>query len=363
MHCQSTKEPEITQAVSNGHPRSVLALMSPEEIAVLPKSVIIQLSSPAPEGDRRRQMKPVVIAMTANGFEPERMYELVRSMYEVTFTNQEIWSFIKWSLKHKDKWKPSGEFVGSEHTPTRRELSKEERVANAEKFLAGFRCTPDDLIAKSKVRIPSDPTETACLYLYHMYSLADLLNLVLDYKLDKDGKPHPYGAGITRSVYQWRMLIDRDGVPHSDAGCKFRLNPVRPANLSSAVWRDWCGSGYEGAYTNGDVEQAAYVMLESDLLSMDIQASVLGKLPLPIKAIIDTGNRSLHGNVALTSGAEQARAILNELYVLGFDSNPSISCLERLPGDIRVIGARDHTGTEHRLLYLSPKPTKEPIFT
>jgi hypothetical protein len=92
-----------------------------------------------------------------------------------------------------------------------------------------------------------------------------------------------------------------------------------------------------------------------------MQASVLAKLPLPIKAIIDTGNKSLHADVELNGGAEQGRAILNELYTLGFDTNPSISCLERMPGSIRKIGARDESGTQQRLLYLNPEPKKEPI--
>jgi hypothetical protein len=352
---------ELDPPQGQNHNGSTLAELLPEEIAVLPKKVLVELSAPAAEGDRRRQMKPVVISMVANGFASERIFALVREMYEASFTSKEIRDFIQWAVQHKDRWTSTGKFVPGS-APVRRTLTNEERIANAEKFLAGFRCTADDLVAHSKVLVAGEASGMACLYLYWKYKLSDLINVVLDFKLDSSGRPSPYGPGITRSVYQWRRHIDQDGVPHSNAGCKYRLNPVRPANLGKDGYTAWRGSGYQGAYTNGDIERVIYVMAESDLLSMDIQASMLAKLPLAISSIVDTGGKSLHADILLTRGAEEGRTILNDLYALGFDSNTSSpSSLERMPGDIRKIGARDGAGTEQRLLYLNPQPTGDPI--
>jgi hypothetical protein len=125
---------------------------------------------------------------------------------------------------------------------------------------------------------------------------------------------------------------------------------------------DWVGGGYGGSYTGGDIERVIFVMAESDLLPIDVQASMLAKLPLKISSILDTGGKSLHADILLTDGVSEGRAILEQLCELGFDSNPAYPCaLERMPGDIRVLGARDAAGTEQRLLYLNPQPTGAPI--
>jgi hypothetical protein len=347
----------------NGH-GSILAKLSPEEIKVLPKSIIVELAAPAGEGDRRRQMKPVVISMIANGFSPERAYQLVREMYESSFTNKEIWDFVTWAKKNENRWTPTEAYIASGNRPAaRRTLSAEERLGNAEKFLSGFQCTEQDIISWSKAPVDGSPSDIAKRLLKAEYSLADLLNVVTEFKLATDGKPTPYGAGVTRSVYQWRRWIDANGVPESDAGCKYRINPVRPANLKIDVpFKDWCGSGYAGFFMDVDIERCVYVMVESDLLPMDIQLSVLAKLPIPISSILDTAGRSYHAKVRLTGGVSEGRELLQRLYILGFDAeNSSPSRLGRMPGSVRKLGARDPSGTMQRLIYLNPEPEGKPI--
>jgi hypothetical protein len=366
MQVLLTHEPVVEQVKNgNGH-GSILAALSPEEIKVLPKAIIVELSCPAGEGDRRRQMKPVVINMVANGFEPERVYQLVREMYERSFTDKEIWDFVVWASKYKERWTSTEEFRRSGKSSERRTLSTEERLANAERFLNGFRCTEADIVSRSPLPIDGD---MARQLLITEYSLADLLNVVTDFKLAADGKPCPYGPGVTRSVYQWRRWIADNGVPVSAAGTKYRINPVRPVNLVPCTkvgvaqqGTDWCGSGYGGSFTDGDAERCIYTMVESDLLPMDIQLSVMAKLPIRISSILDTGNRSYHAKVRLTGGVEEARSLLQQLYVVGFDSeNSNPSRLERMPGSMRIIGARNAVGTMQRLLYLNPQPTGTPI--
>jgi hypothetical protein len=324
MQVYLTHEPVVEQLKNgNGH-GSILAALSPEEIRVLPKSIIVELSCPAGEGDRRRQMKPVAIAMIANGFEPERVFQLVREMYESSFTSKEIWDFIRWADQRKERWTPTEAFASRSGNHTgRRTLSPEERIANAEKFLNGFRCTEADIVSRSPLVIEADSAAARQL-LVTEYSRADLINIVTEYKMSSDGKPCPYGPGVTRSVYQWRRWIADNGVPTSAAGCKYRINPVRPANLKADVnWSDWCGSGYRGSFMDGDTERCLYTMLESDLLPMDVQLSVLAKLPVKTASVLDTGNKSYHAKVLLTGGIEEARSLLKQLYVVGFDSENS----------------------------------------
>jgi hypothetical protein len=342
---------------------SILAELSTEEIEKLPKGTIVKLSCPAGEGERRSQIKRILGPMAGNGFSADRMFEILRPMYDTSFGNGELRSLIKWYVQHKDRFTPNGQFSSeSGQSPaTKRDLSKEERIENAERFLNGFLWTPDQLAAASKIPIYGEPRDVACLYVATKYRLTDLLNVVLDFKLNKEGKPSPYGPGVTRSVFQWRRSISEHGVPHSDAGCKYRINPVRPV-LGKDGYAAWHGSGYGGSYTDGDIDRVIYVMGESDILSLDMQTSVLAKLPLRISSVTDTGGRGLHAGIALLGGAEEGRAILQRLYTLGFDrDNGSPSRLERMPGDIRILGARDEGGTEQRLLYLDPEPSGGPI--
>jgi hypothetical protein len=360
MRVHLAKVPELDQA--ERVKRSGLAELSPEEIKVLPKGILVELSVPAGEGDRRRQMKPVVINMIANGFSPERVFQLVRGMYEDSFTSKEIWDFIIWAERYKERWTPTEAYIASGNRPTtHRTLSVEERLSNADKFLKEFRCTEADVASWSP--LPIDPSDVASQLLKAEYSLADLLNIVTEYKLAADGKPCPYGSGVTRSVYQWRRWIDANGVPESDAGCKYRINPVRPTNLKIDVpSSDWAGSGYAGCFMDVDTERCIYVMVESDLLPMNVQLSVLAKLPMPISSILDTAGRSYHAKVRLTGGVAEGRELLQRLYVLGFDSeNGNPSRLERMPGSVRKLGARDPSGTMQRLIYLDPQPTGTPI--
>ena len=113
---------------------------------------------------------------------------------------------------------------------------------------------------------------------------------------------------------------------------------------------------------DGDTERCVYVMVESDLLPMDVQLSVMAKLPVRISSILDTGNRSYHAKARLTGGVEEARSLLKQLYVVGFDSeNSNPSRLERMPGSLRTIGARGAAGTMQKLLYLNPEPEGKPI--
>jgi hypothetical protein len=117
---------------------------------------------------------------------------------------------------------------------------------------------------------------------------------------------------------------------------------------------------------DANVTAFRFALLESDKLPIELQLSLLAKLPLPIAAILSSGGRSVHAWVmADVPDAEDYRAtvagmleILARFGVDGKNKNPSR--LSRLPGARREIGAV-HDGLQ-RLLYLNPKPDGKAIF-
>jgi hypothetical protein len=132
-------------------------------------------------------------------------------------------------------------------------------------------------------------------------------------------------------------------------------------------------SGANATITDADVTAHRFFLLESDVLPLDMQLSVLAQLPLPIAAIITSGGRSLHAWVkvdcqdAASYGATVGQ-ILRTLAHFGFDrANKNPGRASRLPGALRTY--RDKSKPEpqgrdprQRLLYLNPEPTTNPIF-
>jgi RecA-family ATPase len=94
---------------------------------------------------------------------------------------------------------------------------------------------------------------------------------------------------------------------------------------------------------------------------MDLQLSLLARLPLPINAILTSGGKSVHAWVRVNcKTVETYRTKVNELLALlksfGIDqSNKNPSRLSRLPGAARKIGAGEDG--RQRLLYLAPDRT------
>jgi len=108
-----------------------------------------------------------------------------------------------------------------------------------------------------------------------------------------------------------------------------------------------------------------FALIECDGAPLELQMSLLAKLPLPIAAILTSGGRSLHAWVKIDAqNAEDYRntvaqmlSILAKFGVDGKNKNPSR--LSRLPGVVRAIGA---TGDgRQRLLYLDPSPIQKKI--
>jgi hypothetical protein len=110
------------------------------------------------------------------------------------------------------------------------------------------------------------------------------------------------------------------------------------------------------------------VLLESDILPYDVALSVYAKVALPILSIVDSVGRGPHAHVLIQATdavdyAAKVRLIFELLSPLGIDAgNGNPSRYSRLPGAIRIIGAREGASVQE-LLYLAPEPRKEGIFT
>jgi hypothetical protein len=225
-------------------------------------------------------------------------------------------------------------------------------AAAVEKFLKGFRCSEVDLREASPLRPPDDWTKGAVALLENLYKPGEKINFVTAFTKagTKDGttKANPNGNGET---VERDALLDRWhnlGMPRSDAGGWFRMNPVDGAGV-----------------TDSSVTAYRFALVECDSSPLDLQLSFFARLALPVSAILASGGRSLHAWAqvdALTSAEYQATvarlfALLARFGVDGKNKNPSR--LSRLPGVIRTIGALGDG--RQRLLYLNPAPQQKPI--
>jgi hypothetical protein len=169
------------------------------------------------------------------------------------------------------------------------------------------------------------------------------VNIIADHF---EGKP--VGAGQTKTREEWMRQFREHGAPQCPAGAWFRFNPVKEK-----------GSGKGGAVCDSDVTAYRFLLIESDKLPRELQLSFLGKLRLPVAALISSGRRSIHCLIKMDCTdadeyREQSRRILKMLRPYGFDpATGNASRMARLPGATRQIGANE--SGEQRLLFFSPE--------
>jgi hypothetical protein len=322
-----------------------------------------ELASPAPPGHRHEQIKKVVLPLMAAGLIPEAVFAQLRGMYPSDVTNREIQDLINWAASKNPQpcghnWKARNyQAQNFQRVVTPERLTAEEAVANAEKWLGDFRCNECDLWHLSPWRSLEDWRLDPLMLFAALYRKEECINVVTDFTIEeKDGvsKANPKGAGRTLVRDDWMRYIRDQGPPESRAGAWIRSNPVKKR-----------GSGKDGAITDADVTSYRFCLLESDALPIDLQLSLLARLPLPVAAIITSGGRSVHAWIMLNCSNEQEyRAKVDRIYTLlarfGLcPSNKNPSRLSRLPGAQREIGK--HGDGAQRLLYLNDEPSEAPI--
>ena len=293
-------------------------------------------------GARHGQMIRVAVSLIGNGLSPEAVFIELRGKYDHTVADAEIRGVIKWALAKNPQ--PSG--YGNRYhfnSPTPRPalpVTAESATAAVERFLKGFRCDEADLWHVSPWRPLEDPAFDALPILAGLFYGDELVNICLE-----------HGVGITKTRDAWMANVRDDGAPSGSIGCMFRPNPVTGTP-----------TGDKGGWTDKDITAHRFAVVESDLLPLVLQLSVIARLPLPVAAIIFSGGKSYHAliRVDAVDTVEYRRDVgrmLALLRPLGFDqSTGNPSRMSRLPGAMRG---------EHmqKLLYLNPDATGEtPIF-
>lgn len=205
--------------------------------------------------------------------------------------------------------------------------------------------TEADLWDSSPVRLFDEPAADAVLLLENRYDGNDFL-----WAADR----HEPGTPSTiRSVCEWIMLI---------TASKIKLPPffiINPLSGLPAPKKSGEGITYRG---DDNIKRFRYCLAEFDNLSREDQIKFWSACKLPIRALIDSGNKSIHALIdiqklanvqTLTDWSAHIKGRLyNQILVpMGVDaacSNPSR--LSRLPGHYR-----EEKKSFQKLLWLSPK--------
>ena len=328
-------------------------------VIYIPRATREKLAAPAAEGGRHEQAKAIALSLASQGLGPSAVFAQLRDTYPADVTDRELGDIVRWADAHKRQpCRPGGRTTS---LPVRRvrpapasapARTPETMLANAERFLGGFRAEEADLWDRSPIRPPEDWRQGAAALLEALYGEDARINILSEHTVNEEGKACPTGTGITCSHGDWLDRLARaGGPPESAAGAWFRPNPVR---------KFW-GQGKKGAYTDADTKVCRFLLVESDKLPLDLQLSLLARLPLPVAAITTSAGRSVQGLVRLRNEPDlnahraRAKALLQKLAPLGFDlANANPSRLARLPGALRTIQASGDG--RQRLLYLNPAP-------
>jgi len=205
--------------------------------------------------------------------------------------------------------------------------------------------TEADLWESSPIRLMGEPAADAVLLMENLYDGNDFL-----WAADR----HEPGTPSTiRPVCEWISLIT--------AG-KIELPPffiINPLTGLPAPKKSGDGITYRG---DDNIKRFRYCLAEFDNLSREDQIKFWSACKLPIRALIDSGNKSIHAIIDVPKLAtvqnltDWATHIKGRLYSqilvpMGVDaacSNPSR--LSRLPGHYR-----EEKKSFQKLLWLSPK--------
>jgi hypothetical protein len=297
----------------------------------IPPRTRLELACPAAPGSRHAQMVKVAVPLIGNGLSPEAVFAELRGKYDHSVTDSEIRGVVKWACGRNPKSSGYGNRYHNSSAPRPAPITVASATAAVERFLKGFRCDEADLFHVSPWRPLEDPAFDALPILAGLYHADELLNMCAE-----------HGVGVTQSRDAWMRSVRDNGAPSGSIGCMFRPNPVSGAP-----------TGDNGGWTDADVTNHRFSVLESDLLPLELQLAVIARLPLPIAAIIFSGSKSYHALVRVNAPdavayRKDVGRMLTLLRPLGFDTgtgNPSR--MSRLPGAWR--GEK-----QQRLFYLNP---------
>ena len=329
----------------------------------IPRKTLDELATSHPEGTRHEAIIKIAMSLVGNRLPVDAVFATIRPQFSAEKTDKEIRDVIAWCQSrnptpsvprngavngHSVIVATNGRHYGT-NAPAKPQAApavEASPIELVEDFLDGHRETVESTLARSPLQIRGFETHATELFAA-LYQPEDKLNIVCKFTQDAKGKANPSGGGKTMLRDEWITRFKEQGAPTSEAGAWLRPNPCQD------------GSGKNGAIMDADISRHDFLLLESDVLSVEHQLAMFALLKLPIAAIITSGGKSIHAWLRLVAPSEAdytatATRIFAALKPFGFDqSNRNPSRLSRLPGGVRKIRAVGEGRQE--LLYLNPK--------
>lgn len=246
-----------------------------------------ELTSPAPVGQRHEQAKRIACSLVGQGLSADTVFAQCRAMYGPDVTDREIVDVIRWASGRN--FTPCTPRTRSRWTPSPAPAKPVDPVANITKFLGDFRFGECDLWHVSLWRPLEDWRFDSLMFLAGMYHAGELVNIVIEHEITDKGKANPSGYGQTVERDAAMRLIRDGGTPQSDAGAWVRMNPVDGKGIGDA-----------------NVTAYRFALIEFDAVTMDLQLSLLARLPLPVNAILTSGGKSVHAWVRVNARSAEA---------------------------------------------------------
>jgi hypothetical protein len=201
--------------------------------------------------------------------------------------------------------------------------------------------TIEDIMAKSPIPLDFPEEEAAWRALEALYSPDDLIYI--------GGNKFPGELGETiRPVSEWIGMF-------KSAPPSWPHIMVNPLTGKPAPKKDGSGETYRG---DGNIASFRHAVVEMDATSIEDQLAFWSWAALPVRALVMSGGKSIHGwvDVSCASAEEWEREVENELFPgylfpLGCDKSCSNeSRLSRMPGHFRI-----DKGALQKLIWLSPE--------
>lgn len=310
-----------------------------------------KIAENTPKGQRHQTAKEIAVSMAGDGNSEMEMFSVLRGKFEPDVTDGELQNIVVWAAQRPGLLpsRAAGGYYAPPRPPPTRPPEKPSRSPEEQTdwWLSGSKLEPERLAALSPVKLSGTPQTDTSLVIGGLYRETDSLNVICKFTLDGE-KTRPVGSGQILKRDEWLQWFTNKGVPSSQAGAWFRINPCTDT-----------GTGDGGAVTDKDVSAYRYLLLESDLLPIATQLALFYRLKLPIAAIVLSGGSSAHAWVKLDAEdgdryRETAKRILADLKPFGIDqANGNPSRMSRLPGAVRIIGGVN--GGLQRVIWLNPE--------
>jgi hypothetical protein len=270
---------------------------------------------------------------TIAGLPAQRIYDDLRRVLTSKVGNPEIQQAINKAQNHKGSYTPRPAPVINNGKATRQKIIDQGRITDEA-----------DLWEASPIRLWESPELDPIVLLENLYHPGDLIWI---------GERHQAGiiGDTIRTATDWITHYRNGGqtAPH------FIINPLTGTPAPTKTGDKITLRG------DGNVAACRYCLIEFDNLDRESQIKFFSAVKLPGRALIDSGNKSIHALIDvqklatvenLTDWTTHIKGRLYDqiLIPMGVDaqcSNPSR--LSRLPGHYRA-----EKGAYQRLLWLSP---------